>query len=92
MKNLELLAASDADVSASAQWAELLFDQALLAEGVVKDPAKLVRRIQDLLTEVSSAAVAEALSERLPTANVPWYGHPAGVVGPPSMCSAREAS
>jgi molecular chaperone HtpG len=35
----------------------MLYDQALLAEGVVEDPAKLVRRIQDLLTEVSSAAL-----------------------------------
>jgi molecular chaperone HtpG len=41
-------------------WSELLYDQALLSEGVVEDPATLVRRIQDLLTEVSKAAAAAA--------------------------------
>ena len=38
-------------------WAELLLDQALLIEGVVQDPAELVKRVQALLTEVSEAAV-----------------------------------
>ena len=35
-------------------YSEMFFDQALLSEGVVEDPAKLVKRIQDLLVEASS--------------------------------------
>jgi molecular chaperone HtpG len=58
VKNLSALAAKDADAPQLAAWAEMLFDQALLAEGVVEDPAKLVKRFQDLLIEVSNAAVA----------------------------------
>src|SRR5262249_9451065 len=38
-------------------WSALLLDQALVAEGVVSDPATLVKRVQDLLTEVTSSAV-----------------------------------
>ena len=38
---------------------ELLLDQALLAEGVVKEPALLVKRIQSLLTEVTTAAASQ---------------------------------
>jgi molecular chaperone HtpG len=59
VKNLSALAAKDADAPQLGQWAEMLFDQALLAEGVVEDPAKLVKRFQDLLVEVSNAAVAK---------------------------------
>lgn len=59
VKNLSALAAKDADAPQLAQWADMLFDQALLAEGVVEDPAKLVKRFQDLLIEVSNAAVAK---------------------------------
>jgi molecular chaperone HtpG len=57
VKNLSALAQRDADAPRVGEWAELLFDQALLAEGVVEDPARLVKRIQDLLTEVSNTAV-----------------------------------
>jgi molecular chaperone HtpG len=57
VKNLAALAKKDADSPRIAEWSELLLDQALLAEGVVQDPAKLVRRIQDLLTQVSGAAI-----------------------------------
>ncbi len=59
VKNLSALAARDADAPQLGQWAEMLFDQALLAEGVVEDPARLVKRFQDLLIEVSNAAVAK---------------------------------
>jgi molecular chaperone HtpG len=59
VKNLQVVAAREPSSARLAQWSELLFDQALLAEGVVKDPTKLVRRIQELLTEVSSAAAKE---------------------------------
>ncbi len=55
IKNLGALAQKDPSSERVQTWAELLYDQALLAEGVVEDPAKLVRRITDLLTQVSSA-------------------------------------
>jgi molecular chaperone HtpG len=57
VKNLSALAKKDAASPKIAEWSELLLDQALLAEGVVQDPAKLVKRIQDLLTQVSGAAI-----------------------------------
>ncbi len=57
IKNLSALAASDPASDRVKQWSELLYDQALLAEGVVRDPIELVKRIQSLLTEVSSSTV-----------------------------------
>lgn len=57
VKNLNIVAGRDADNERIGLWAEMLYEQALLAEGVVNDPAKLVRHIQDLLTQASSAAV-----------------------------------
>lgn len=57
VKNLAAFAAREPESPRLGEWAELLLDQALLAEGVVQDPAKLVKRIQDLLTEVSGAAL-----------------------------------
>jgi molecular chaperone HtpG len=57
VQNLSALAAKEPTSERLKGWAEMLYDQALLAEGVITDPAKLVRRIQDLLTEVSSAAI-----------------------------------
>ncbi len=59
IKNLSVLAESDPASDRVRQWSELLFDQALLAEGVVKDPTLLVKRIQTLLTEVTTAAVSK---------------------------------
>jgi len=38
-------------------YAEWLYDHALLAEGVVEDPARLVKRLGELLTEASSRAL-----------------------------------
>lgn len=35
---------------------EMLYEQALLAEGVVEDPVRLVKRIQDLLAQATGAA------------------------------------
>lgn len=58
VQNLGRLAEREPGSERIKQWAELLHDQALLAEGVVQDPARLVAKIQDLLTQVSSAAVA----------------------------------
>jgi molecular chaperone HtpG len=57
VKNLNTLASRDPSSDRITQWSELLYDQALLAEGVVQDPAALVKKIQSLLTEVSGAAV-----------------------------------
>lgn len=57
IKNLGTLARKEPGSDRIRSWSELLFDQALLAEGVVEDPAKLVRRITELLTQVSSASV-----------------------------------
>ena len=59
IKNLSALGASDPRSERIPQWSELLFDQALLAEGIVKDPTGLVKRIQSLFTEVTTAAVVK---------------------------------
>jgi molecular chaperone HtpG len=59
VKNLAALGTSNPQSGRVAEWSELLYDQALLAEGVVKDPMQLVKRIQSLLTEVTTAAVAK---------------------------------
>ena len=59
IKNLAALSARDPGSERFKQWSELLFDQALLAEGIVKDPTDLVKRIQTLLTEVTTAAVGK---------------------------------
>ena len=57
VKNLDELARREPSSERVSTWSEMLLDQALLSEGVVQDPAKLVRRIQELLTEVSSSVV-----------------------------------
>jgi molecular chaperone HtpG len=57
VQNLAALVKKDPLSPRVGEWSELLFDQALLAEGVVQDPAKLVKRIQDLLTQASEAAL-----------------------------------
>jgi molecular chaperone HtpG len=59
IRNLAALSARDPSSERIKQWSELLFDQALLAEGIVKDPMDLVKRIQTLLTEVTTAAVGK---------------------------------
>jgi molecular chaperone HtpG len=58
VKNLASLAKRDPTSPKLAEWAELLLDQALLSEGVIEDPASLVRRIQALLTQASDAVIA----------------------------------
>jgi molecular chaperone HtpG len=58
VKNLALLATRAPESPQVGAFAELLLDQAMLSEGVVQDPASLVKRIQDLLTQASDAAVA----------------------------------
>ena len=59
VRNLSELAQRDPASSHIALWAEMLYDQALLSEGVVPDPAKLVRRIQDLLVTVSDGVLKQ---------------------------------
>ncbi len=59
VKNLAELVARDPASPRIALWSEMLYDQALLSEGQVEDPARLVSRIQELLVESSSRALAE---------------------------------
>jgi molecular chaperone HtpG len=56
VKNLDVLARKDPSSERVKTFAEMLLDQALLAEGVLEDPAALVKKIQGLLNEVSGAA------------------------------------
>lgn len=57
--NLDTLARKDPSSERVRTFAEMLLDQALLAEGILEDPATLVRRIQSLLNEVSGAAAKD---------------------------------
>lgn len=57
IQNLSTLIEREPESPKVGAWAELLYDQALLAEGVVTDPAALVGRIQALLVEASAAAI-----------------------------------
>lgn len=58
IKNLSTLASRDPASENIKLWSEMLYEQALLSEGVVTDPAKLVSHIQDLLTRASNAAIS----------------------------------
>ncbi len=62
VKNLAVLATREPGSPKLAEWSELLLDQALLSEGVVQDPAQLVKRIQSLLTDASAAVIKGASS------------------------------
>lgn len=53
-----LLAQRDPQSTRIQLFGEMLYDQALLSEGVVEDPARLVRRIQELLAESAQHAAA----------------------------------
>jgi molecular chaperone HtpG len=57
VKNLAILVERDPAAPSIQLWSEMLYDQALLSEGVVEDPARLVKRIQDLLVESSAKLV-----------------------------------
>jgi molecular chaperone HtpG len=59
VKNLATLVERDRNASHIELWSEMLYDQALLSEGVIEDSARLVKRIQDLLVESSAAKVAK---------------------------------
>ncbi len=53
VQNLAALVDKDKGSPRVQLWSEMLYDQALLSEGVVEDPARLVKRIQELLVESS---------------------------------------
>jgi molecular chaperone HtpG len=57
VQNLALQVERDEQSPRVELWSELLLDQALLSEGVVENPATLVKRLQRLMIESSSAAV-----------------------------------
>jgi molecular chaperone HtpG len=58
LKNLDALRQKDPGDPKLADWASLLYEQALLAEGSpVDDPARFASRLTALLTEASAAAV-----------------------------------
>ena len=59
VKNLASLVERDAASPKIELWSNILYDQALLGEGVVEDPAALVARIQQLLVESSEAALKD---------------------------------
>ena len=56
VKNIEILVKRGDAADKVRAYAEVLYDQAQLAEGVVDEPAKLVKRIEDLLTQATAAA------------------------------------
>jgi molecular chaperone HtpG len=56
IQNLGKLSVREPGSDRVRQWSELLLDQAMLAEGVVRDPAALVARIQRALTDWTALA------------------------------------
>jgi molecular chaperone HtpG len=64
VESLGLLAERDPASPRIQLFGEMLYDQALLSEGVVEDPARLVRRIQDLLVESARHAAAAVEAPR----------------------------
>jgi len=60
VKNLEVLAAKEPESARLKEWVELLFEQALLAEGSpIEDPVRFAGRLTSLLQEVSAPASPE---------------------------------
>ena len=57
VRNLAKLVERDPASTHVGLWSEMLYEQALLSEGVVEDPRRLVKHIEDLLTEVSKSRV-----------------------------------
>jgi len=58
VRDIGKLEAKEHDSERVRSYCEMLYEQALLAEGVVEDPAKLVKQIQDLLAQATAAAIA----------------------------------
>jgi molecular chaperone HtpG len=57
VKNIAALAEKEPGSERVGAYCEWLYDHALLAEGVVEDPAKLVKRLGELLTQATASAV-----------------------------------
>jgi len=57
VRNIAKLVAQDPESSRLKLYSEMLYDQALLSEGVVENPVELAERMQQLLVEVSGQAV-----------------------------------
>lgn len=58
VQNLAALSLKEMGSERVNTYCETLYDQALLAEGIVEDPARLVKRLQDLLTEATKTAAS----------------------------------
>ena len=58
LQNMAKLVERDAESPNIQLWSEMLYQQALLSEGVVEDPAKLVEQIQQLLIDSSNQTLA----------------------------------
>ncbi len=60
IQTLHSMASADATDSELGQWSNLLYDQALLAEGTMpKDPAAFAKSITDLMTKASDKTVSD---------------------------------
>ena len=69
VKNLERLAEKDPESEKLGEWIELLFEQALLAEGSpVEDPVRFATRLTTLLEEASGAVIGREGSSSPATA------------------------
>ncbi len=60
VKNIAALAEKEPGSERLGAYCEWLYDHALLAEGVVEDPAKLVKRLGELLTQATATAAGTA--------------------------------
>ncbi len=60
VKNIAAIALKEMGSDRVKAYCETLYDQALLAEGVVEDPARLTKRIEELLAQATEAARAGA--------------------------------
>jgi molecular chaperone HtpG len=56
VESIATLAEKEPGSARLTSFCEMLYEQALLAEGVVEDPTRLVRKIQDLLAQAAGAA------------------------------------
>jgi len=57
IQNIASVVETDPQSAHLQTWSELLYDQALLSEGEVEDPASMVQRLQTLMVQASDAVV-----------------------------------
>jgi len=74
--NIAILAKTELHSDRVKAYGELLYDQALLAEGVVENPAALVARIQDLLVQATHAATTSSAPTAAPQPAAPQPAAP----------------